>query len=516
MRSLRPASPSRPPRPSRQGGRFSSGPTGLAVDAVLGAVAALGLQPFGIWAATPLALAVLIWRLARRGPRGSVAHGMAAGVGWFALALFWIAEPFLVEPEIFGWMAPFAVLLMALGGALFWALPIAAAARIAPHWRARAVAIAAALALSDWLRGWIFTGFPWAQVGQVWIDTPVAQLAAWAGAPGLSALTLGLAALPVLAHRPGRAAALPGAIAAIAVLGGAWAAGLSRLAAPLPPDRDLVLRIVQPNATQALKWDPDWSRVFYDRLIDLSSAPGRRDAVIWPETAVNFLLDDAGGVLPVMAAAADAPLILGIQRRDGARWLNSLAVIDRAGAVAQVYDKFHLVPFGEYMPWGDALARIGITAFAAQAGNGYSAGPGPRVLGAPGLPDFQPLICYEAIFPQHLRGLPTRPGWLLQATNDAWFGKFSGPYQHLAQARLRAIETGLPMVRAANTGISAVIDARGTLRESLPLNEAGAIDAALPGALPETPWLRLGNGPLVAALAALLALCALWRRVSRG
>ncbi|WP_282602284.1 apolipoprotein N-acyltransferase [Paracoccus sp. PARArs4] len=504
----------RPPRLTRRG---RAPLRRLLPDLGLGAVAALGLAPFGIWAATPVALAMLIWRMARARPAAGFWHGFAAGLGWFALAMFWIAEPFLVEPEIYGWMAPFAVVLMAAGGALFWAVPGLLAARIAGGWRGRAIGIAAALALSDWLRGWIFTGFPWAQVGQVWIDTPVAQMAAHVGATGLSALTLLMAALPVALWRPGRASVMSGAIAAIAVLGGAWAAGLSRLAAPLPQDRDLVLRIVQPNATQALKWDPEWSQVFFDRLLDLSATPGRRDLVIWPETAVNFLLEDATPVLPAMSQAAGAPLVMGIQRRDGARWMNSLAVIGDGGAVGQIYDKFHLVPFGEYMPWGDALARIGITAFAAQHGNGYSAGPGPQVMGIDGIPDFQPLICYEAIFPQHLRGLPERPGWLLQITNDAWFGKVSGPYQHLAQARLRAIETGLPLVRSANTGVSAVIDARGGVRDSLPLNEAGAMDAALPGALPETTWLRMGNLPLVLLLVAVIGTTALRRRrISRG
>ena len=199
------------------------------------------------------------------------------------------------------------------------------------------------------------------------------------------------------------------------------------------------------------------------------------------------------------------------------RFYNSLALLSRDGGIQTVYDKFHLVPFGEYMPWGDALARIGITAFAAQSGNGYSAGAGPRVLSLPGLPGFQPLICYEAIFPQHLRGLDERPQWILQITNDGWFGTFSGPYQHLAQARLRAIESGLPLIRAANTGISAVIDAHGQLRQTLALGKTGKIDAQLPGAMAPTLWLRLGPWPVV--LIALLALALAFaapRPVQRG
>lgn len=484
----------------------------LLVDAALGAVGALGLAPFGLWAATPVAFAVLLGRLTGR-PYAVFWHGLAAGFGWFALALSWIVEPFLVEPETYGWMAPFALLLMALGGGLFWALPAWAAARIAAGRRRQLVAISGALILSDWLRGWIFTGFPWALIGHVWIDTAVAQLAAWIGAIGLGAFTMLLALLPHLLWRGrGMTGALPGLVLALLATGAAWSAGLARLAAPGPADRDVALRIIQPNATQRLKWDPEWSAVFFQRLLDLSAQPGRRDLVIWPETAVNFLLDDAGAVLPAMSQAAGAPLVMGIQRRDGARFYNSLAVIRPGGQVSDIYDKFHLVPFGEYIPWGDALAGIGVGAFAAQQGNGYSSGPGPTGMTAPGVPDFQPLICYEAIFPQHLRALDQRPGWLLQATNDAWFGRISGPYQHLAQARLRAIETGLPLIRSANTGVSAVIDARGQIRTSLPLNEAGKIDAPLPGVLPPTLWWRSGNAPVVVLLLSLLLGAALARR----
>ncbi|WP_347137911.1 apolipoprotein N-acyltransferase [Paracoccus sp. SSK6] len=470
----------------------------LGADLALGLVAALGLPPFGIWIATPLALALLIHRAARAS--GAFWPMLAGGIGWFGLSMSWIVEPFLVEPDIYGWMAPFALFLMALGGALFWAIPAGLAARLAADAPRRALAIAAALVLSDWLRGWIFTGLPWSLTGHVWIDTPLAQTAAWTGAIGLSLITLTLAVLPSISRL------LPAVLAALALTGGLWAAGMARQSRPLPPDTQTIVRIVQPNAQQHLKWDPEWAAVFFQRLLDLSAAPGPRDLVIWPETAVNFLLEDAGPVLPAMAQAAGAPLVMGIQRREGSRFYNSLAVLNPDATVGQIYDKFHLVPFGEYIPWGDALAQIGITAFAAQQGNGYSAGTGPAIMSAPGAPAFQPLICYEAIFPQYLRGLGERPEWLLQATNDAWFGQFSGPYQHLAQARLRAIESGLPLIRAANTGISAVIDPHGHVRQSLDLGAEGKIDAALPAPLPETPWMRWGNAPAV--LLTLLALSA--------
>lgn len=230
--------------------------------------------------------------------------------------------------------------------------------------------------------------------------------------------------------------------------------------------------------------------------------------VVWPETSVPFLLDEADPMLPEIAAAAGAPVLAGIQRGDGARWFNSLAVLNPDAQVGAVYDKFHLVPFGEYVPWGDALARFGITAFAAQHGNGYSPGAGPRVLDLPGLPDFQPLICYEAVFERDLARAAVggrRPGWLLQITNDAWFGTRSGPYQHLAQARLRAVQSGLPLLRAANTGVSASIDAYGRVRGNLPLGTAGALDARLPGALGPTLWWRWGDTPMLGIMVAVLA-----------
>src|SRR5690606_13761241 len=205
-------------------------------------------------------------------------------------------------------------------------------------------------------------------------------------------------------------------------------------------------------------------------------------------------------------AYVGAPVILGIQRSEGSRYFNSLTQFSDAG-IGPVYDKFHLVPFGEYTPWGDVMARFGIRAFAAQHGFGYSAGPGPQVMRLPGLPAMQPLICYEAVFSRHLISGEDRPDWLLQVTNDGWFGQISGPWQHLAQARLRTIESGLPLMRAANTGVSAVIDARGGNRASLGLNLTGRIDAPLPGALPPTPWSRWGDWPAVAVTLAVLLFC---------
>ncbi|UXU76565.1 apolipoprotein N-acyltransferase (plasmid) [Paracoccus sp. SMMA_5_TC] len=484
---------------------------------VLGAAAALGQAPWGLWPLTLAALAVLCWRIAQTCDwRLAAWHGFAAGLGHFALAMSWIVEPFLVEPEVYGWMAPFALAFMAAGGALFWAVPAGLAARFWPGFPRPGLAFAPLMVASDWLRGWIFTGLPWALTGHIWIDTPAAQLAAALGSIGLSGLTMLAAVLPLIFWRGGARqlrGALPGTFLSVLLIGATFSGGMARLSRPLPADTGLHLRLVQPDAVQALKWDPYWSEIFLQRLLELSAArdPGRPapDAVIWPETAVNFLLDQAGSAPQDIAVHVGAPVILGIQRSEGSRYYNSLTEFSQAG-IGPVYDKFHLVPFGEYTPWGDVLARFGIRAFAAQHGFGFSAGHGPQVLNLGRLPPMQPLICYEAVFSRHLITGAERPQWLLQITNDAWFGTLSGPWQHLAQARLRAIESGLPLLRVANTGVSAVIDPRGGLRATLGLNLIGRIDTSLPAPLPPTPWSRWGDWPALGL--ALLALAANRRR----
>jgi apolipoprotein N-acyltransferase len=245
-------------------------------------------------------------------------------------------------------------------------------------------------------------------------------------------------------------------------------------------------------------------RVFLDRQMEQTAQPAALplDLIVWPETAIPFLLDRSGPLFEDIAVLSDGvPVAAGIQREDGLRFFNSLAVADRAGQVFAVYDKWHLVPFGEYVPFGDALSTFGISAFAAREGNGYSAGPGARVLDLGSAGKVLPLICYEAVFPQDLRAAPERADWILQVTNDGWFGNVSGPYQHLAQARLRAIEQGLPLLRAANTGITAVIDAKGRMLRSLPLNTVGVIDTAVPAALAPTVYARTGDLPATILIA---------------
>lgn len=463
-----------------------------------GALAACGQAPLGLWPLTLLGFAGL-FLLHRDAPtaRQGARRAWLFGGGYFAVSLSWIVEPFLVDIARHGWMAPFALGLMAFGLALFWGAAGWAAAR-AFQGRARIAAFAVALGLAELARSYVFTGFPWALPGHVWIGTPVAQLAALGGAHLLTALTLALAGLAALSRAGGRFAAAP-PVLALALLGGVWGYGAWRLAPPLPtPFPSVTVRLLQPNAAQHLKWRPDMVPVFFNRQLAYTAADSTPapDLIIWPETAVPYTLERADTALDLIAEAAQGrPVLFGIQRLDADGFHNSLAALDSDGQISHVYDKHHLVPFGEYMPLQGLFARLGIAGLAANDVYGYAAGPGPQVLDFGPAGRALPLICYEAVFPQDLRAA-TRPGWLLQITNDAWFGRLSGPYQHLAQARLRAIEQGLPMLRAANTGVSAVIDARGQLTDSLALNTAGFLTAPIPAALPPTPYARTGDWPM--------------------
>jgi apolipoprotein N-acyltransferase len=476
-----------------------------ALVVALGAVAALGQAPWGLWPLTLAGLA-LAYGLLRKaeGWRAAAWLGWGVGTGHFLLALHWITEPFMVDAARHGWMAPFALAGLAGGVGLYWAAGFALARAAGGG----AAAFVAAMGLAEALRGWLFTGFPWAQPGHALIDTPFLHWASWLGAPAL--LALSLAAAAALWHVvAGRRAA--GALALVTL------AALWPLGAALTPEAGArpgapVVRLVQPNAPQHEKWHPDKVRGFFDRQRAYSAAgDAPPDLVVWPETAVPVLLERAGPTLEAISRAArDVPVVLGIQRTEGPRIYNSLAVVEAGGAVTAVYDKHHLVPFGEYMPFGDLLARFGIYGLASNEGQGYSAGPGARLVDIPGLGRALPLICYEGVFARDLRAAPGRADLLLLITNDAWFGRISGPYQHLAQARLRSAEFGLPMIRVANTGVSAMIDASGRVTGRIPLGEAGWRDVALPPALPETVYARTGDAPMLALYLVLLAL-SLWR-----
>lgn len=471
----------------------------LAIGA--GAVLGLGQAPWDLpWVAlVGLCAAVAMFRRARS-PLDAVGLGWGVGLGYFGLVMTWVLEPFQIDAAATGWMAPFALFGLAAGLALFWALAFWGAAHARPG--RRLLALAVGWTAAEFLRSYVFTGFAWALVGSVWLETPAMQWSAVIGPHGMTFLSVALAGLVVTARR-----VWPSGVAAAAVLAVLLGGGVLLT----PPMQDLtdrpVVRLVQPNAAQRDKWDPALVQTFFNRQVEFTSAiarPGypRPSLVIWPETAVPTLLDNADELLKVVTDAAfPGKVALGIQREEGGRYYNSLVVAELGGKIDAVYDKHHLVPFGEYMPAPALFRHLGISALAQRADSGYSSGPGPRLIDlGDKLGEALPLICYEAVFPQDVRMHPMRPDFLLQVTNDAWFGRFSGPYQHLAQARMRAIEQGLPLVRAANTGVSAVIDGAGRVLDRLPLGEAGFIDEYLPAPLRVTPYSVMGDLPAMAVL----------------
>lgn len=477
----------------------------MLLAALAGAVAAAGLAPLGWWWLALASFAALVWQVGSwPGLAGRVAW--AGGFGYFLVGLNWIVEPFLIDPARDGWMAPFALLALPGGLALFWA----AAGWLAGRWRLGGFGFALLLTLSELARGHVLTGFPWATPGQIWIGHAPAQVAALAGQYGLTLATLTVAA-GLAALRP-----VP-VVLALALLAAGFGYGAWRLSWPEPPvlaaPQGVTVRLVQPAAEQGLKWDADEAQTFFRRQLDFTAAGPVVDLTIWPETAIPYTFEDYPDLAPMIAdAARGGAVALGVQRLEPGeggvwRFFNSLVVLGPGGARLASYDKHHLVPFGEYVPGGDWIMDLtGIGAFAAQAGNAYTAGTAPAtILPAPALGRILPLICYEAVFPQDLRAPGARADWLLQVTNDAWFGTLTGPFQHAAQARLRAVEQGLPLVRVANTGVSAVYDARGRVVAELPFGQPGWLDATVPGALPQTPYARFGEEPLLGALFVMLA-----------
>ncbi|MFT6450925.1 MAG: apolipoprotein N-acyltransferase [Halocynthiibacter sp.] len=473
---------------------------GLGLGA--GILAAAGQAPLGIWPLALLGFLAAFALFARaETPHRAAFQIWAFGLGYFCASLFWLVEPFLVDVAKHGWMAPFALLGMAGGLALLWGI----AAYFAKKSKAYIFALAVALACAELIRAYLFTGFPWALIGYSWGNAPPSQIAAFIGPHGLVLATLLLVAFTYLAVTKRTARFAASAVILAALLFGSGAVMLS---APMPDDTDQTVRLIQPNAPQSKKWSREHAPIFFKRALDLTAAPAtgpRPDIIIWPETSVPLWLDEADEAIKEMAQAGQgAQIIFGINSYAEPDAFNTLIAANSAGEITAQYRKHHLVPFGEYIPLRDQLIKLLPFLGQSMTGWGFAPGEGPILIDLGKAGRALPLICYEAIFPQDMRGTE-RADWLLQITNDAWFGRIAGPQQHLAQARMRAIEQGLPMVRAANTGISAVIDARGRLRASLPLNEAGKLDARLPGALNATPYARTGDWP-IAALIALLSI----------
>jgi len=490
--------------------------------ALLGALAALALPPVGAIPLLAVAFTGLVWLIdASARPRAAFAAGWFFGVGFFVAGLYWIGIALLVDVARFGWMIPFAVGGLAAVLALYAGLAAVVAYLAAPAGAGRVAALAVAWAAAEWLRGVLLTGFPWNPIGSVWAVLPaMMQAASVAGVYGLGLLTVAVAASPAAGR--GRTA-WRWAGAALLLLALLWSAGALRLAAaPSGTVPGVTLRLVQPDIPQAIKWREDLAAAHFARLLALSTAPAAGltagpapTHIVWPETATPyFLAADAARRHAIAGAVPPGGLVITgsvrIERDAGAgtRIWNSLHAIDGAGAVRATYDKAHLVPFGEYVPFRAVLDVAKVTPGAID----FTPGPGTVTLALPGLPPASPLICYEVIFPGAVARRDARPGWLLNLTNDAWYGRSSGPYQHFVTAQFRAVEEGLPVVRAANNGISGVIDAHGRVVARLGLARRGHLDAALPLALAApTVYARIGDWPLGALVALVLGL-ALRRR----
>jgi apolipoprotein N-acyltransferase len=511
---------------------------GGAIAAGLGA--AFAHPPFGILPGL-LGYAGLLWLCDHAAPerpiRSAFFRGWLTGVAYFFVSTWWVAEAFYVDAKDQAWMAPFAVALLAMGLALFWGAAAAFYRALAPPGVRRLLVFAGALTACEWLRGHLFTGFPWDLPGETWrAGSALSQTASVVGAYGLTWLTLAIAAAPGLGWR-GRDAKLALA-AAVAALVGLYGFGAWRLAhAPGAPGPGAPLvRIVQPDTAEAASDAPGGFARVLQRNLDLTRLPATRspDVVIWSEQGLPAALGDylapgtpslgaiesalRPGQTLITGGYRTAPAPPGAFAPDGVLYFNSLVALQRTASgltLSALYDKHRLAPFGEYLPLGRYLAPLGVQQLV-HVGQGFTPGPAPRPIAPPGVPAFQPLICYESLFPgftrEGARLAGRRPAWIVNISDDAWFGVTSGPWQHLNLASYRAIEEGLPLVRATPTGVSAVIDAYGRPMPGKLLGEGayGVIDAVLPTSIPSTVFDRFGAALLAAML--LVSLSAMFQR----
>ncbi|MCF3936420.1 apolipoprotein N-acyltransferase [Acuticoccus sp. M5D2P5] len=491
----------------------------LLLAFLAGVLLAFGLPPYDILPAIfaySLFIPVLVigdaW--AKRPLLERALLGAAFGFGYHLMGLWWVGAAFLVDADTFGVLLPFGVIGLPLLLCPFYALAAALTGLAPPSIAWRTVAFAIALSFTDYLRGILFTGFPWNTAGFGLSNaTILAQSAAVVGVNGLAIAAVLFGATPaILLFKTSRWLLVPTA----AIFGVMLLFGLDRLSnAPVAAADTQRVRVVQPSIPQDQKWQTGRRDEIWQTLLDLSKSDGGRppDVVVWPETSIPFLYRSPSLEATEVAEALQwtATLVTGAvelaEGSDRQKVTNSILVVGPDGEVKQRYDKVHLVPFGEYVPFAGLLEQVGFRGFVEQAGD-FEAGEQRESLIVPGLPKALPLICYEVIFPS------LRPGrdvaWIVNVTNDAWFGDTPGPRQHLRQAQLRAIEEGLPVVRAANNGISAVIDTEGRTVAELPLNARAAIDAQLPR-VRSALYPALGDRPLFVVWLLAIVAAGAWR-----
>ncbi|WP_024509602.1 apolipoprotein N-acyltransferase [Bradyrhizobium sp. ARR65] len=509
-----------------------------------GALSVLAMAPFNAWPVLFVTFPVAVWLI--DGAAAGRAQGLPAaalagfwfGLGYFVPGLYWIGDAFLVDASTFAWLMPFAVLGLPAYLALFSAFGFALARLVWSKDGSRVVALAGSLTIAEWLRGHLLTGFPWNAFGYALTEPlALAQTASLIGIWGMTFLAVLIFAAPaVLIDRTARArASWTAPIAALVLLIAMGAFGAVRLA--MHPTRmvaNVKLRLMQPNLQQDEKFNYSAKAAVMKKYLALSdratgpNATGVRDAtiLIWPESAFPFFLtreaDAMAQIADLLSSGPKTVLITGAVRAPDdlppgmrvTRAYNSIYVIDHDGSVLSIYDKLHLVPFGEYLPFQDWMERLGFEQLTRVQG-GFIPGTVRHTLKIPNAPPALPLICYEAIFPSAIGTPDGRPGWMVNLTNDGWFGITTGPHQHLQQARLRAIEQGLPLVRAANTGISAVVDPVGRVVAQLPLGREGVLDSGLPAAIAPTVYTRVGDSP-AAIFVAVALIFVIRRRLSRG
>ena len=506
-----------------------------------GAISALALAPFDAWPVLFFTFPILVWLVdgAAAGRLGGLPSAAIAGwwfgFGYFLAGLYWVGYAFLVDAKTFGWLLPFAVIALPAGMACYTGFGLALARMLWTRGPTRLIALAVALTAAEWLRGHLFSGFPWNLYGYALTGPLVlAQSAALIGIWGLTFIAVAVFASPAVltddrADVRGRWLPLVLSLVLLGALAGYGAMRLSRN--PTAFVDGVRLRIMQPNLQQNEKFNYNAKqRVMnhYLELSDRSTGPqsaGVRDAthLIWPESAFPFLLTREPDALAQIAAllpegtvlitgAVRAPELPPGQKVE--RAYNSIYVIDHDGSILSVYDKIHLVPFGEYLPFQDFLEKLGIMQLTKLPG-GFIAGERRRAMNVPRAPRMLPFLCYEIIFPGEAVPSGERPGWLINLTNDGWFGISSGPYQHFQQARVLTIEQGLPLVRAANTGVSAVIDSFGRIVKSLPLGAEGIMDASLPRRIDPTLYARTGDAGVALLIGAALIII-IRRRVKRA
>ena len=481
----------------------------LAIAFVLGAFSATAFAPIGFFPALLLGLAGLALLLdgaaaSPRRYRAAAATGWAFAFGQFLTGMHWIVYPFMVDPAEHLWQLPFALASLPAGLGLFGALGVLPALLARQPGISRLLPLSVGYAAAEWLRGHVLTGFPWNLPAYGWgASLAVMQTASLTGAYGLSFLTILLGvSLAELMHEKWarRRVLLPGVM--VLLFAGLWGFGALQLAQPSANVPGVVLRLVQPNVPQREKRSAFRARN-WQRLLSLSQSPGHPTHIIWPEAAADFLLARDAIALDDIARLTrqGSVLMTGAIRvpdtAQGFTWYNSLYLFEPGGALLAVYDKTHLVPFGEYVPYPRLLNPLGLgqlIPFPVTPGNGL------HRYGVPGAPTVTPLICYEDSFPGAAIAPDGRPGWFVNVTDDSWFGPWAGPAQHLLTARMRTIEEGVPMARAANTGISAVIDGRGRIIAERGLNRMGVVDAPLPVALNPTFYGRFGDLVFLALL----------------